>query len=311
MLKSYSVIQSVNPYFRLSKQTSTFLILLILASCNGEDNDGDPPFGDPSPSISCPDGFIPVPHNTEVGTTSDFCVMKYEAKNNGSGVAVSQASGNPYVNLTIGESQTKCTDLGANYDLISNPEWMTIARNVESVSSNWSTGTVGTGVMARGWTNEWNSAVAPFADSSCLYNTGANSCGSSGSHLYKRTLTLSNGEEIWDLSGNVSEWVDWSLDWGLQEGPKTCIGDSWVDFSVVASDPCYINGALFSHQVFPATSNGSSMEVFGRFLGGYGGATVRGGAWHFEAFAGAFTLDLTFSTGYTDSSYGFRCVYRP
>ena len=86
---------------------------------------------------SCPANFIPVPHNSSVATTKDFCVMKYEAKNNGSGVAVSQSAGNPYVSLTIGASQTKCTNLGANYDLISNPEWMTIGRNAEGVGANW------------------------------------------------------------------------------------------------------------------------------------------------------------------------------
>ena len=34
--------------------------------------------------------------------------MKYEAKNNGLGVAVSQAAGNPYASINIGDSQTKC-----------------------------------------------------------------------------------------------------------------------------------------------------------------------------------------------------------
>ena len=273
---------------------------------------------------SCPAEFIPVPHNSSVGTTSDFCVMKYEAKNNGSGVAVSQAAGNPYVSITIGDSQTKCTDLNAlngvtdKYDLISNPEWMTIARNAESVSSNFQAS-----VMARGWAanntsltpyDPWqNSAPAPSTDPNCLYNIGGDACGNSetGSHLYRRTLALSNGEEIWDLSGNVWEWVDWShTTAGLDLGPTTCAA-SWVEFPAVVSDACYTGGALLSNQVFPATSNGSSVEAFGRFYGGSGGAALRGGHWNAGSYAGAFTLYLYSSTTHTSTGIGFRCVYRP
>jgi len=267
---------------------------------------------------SCPAEFIPVPHNTDLGTTKDFCVMKYEAKNNGSNVAVSQAADNPYVSINIGDSQTKCTDLNAlnsvtdKYDLISNQEWMTIARNAESVSSNFQAG-----VMARGWAahisngDTWsNSAVAPSTDANCLYNTGADTCASSGDHLYKRTLTLSNSEEIWDLSGNVREWVDWSASTpGLQLGPTTC-ALSWVEFTALPSDSCY-GGALSANEVLPATSNGSSVEGLGRFYGGSGGAAFRGGNWNDGSNAGAFTLVLYYSSTATRTNFGFRCVYRP
>ena len=269
--------------------------------------------------VSCPAEFIPVPHNSSVGTTSEFCVMKYEAKNNGSGRAVSQVAGNPYVSISMRDSQTKCRDLNAlngvtdKYDLISNPEWMTIARNAESVSSNFLAS-----VMARGWAahtdtgDTWsNTAAAPSADPNCLYNTGANTCGSSGGHLYRRTLALSNGEEIWDLSGNVSEWVDWShTTASLDLGPTTCAA-GWVEFPAVESDACYTSGALLSNQVFPATSNGSSVEGFGRFLGGSYGAARRGGNWDGGPYAGAFTLHLFNLPELTRTNLGFRCVYRP
>ena len=256
----------------------------------------------------CPPEFVLVPFNSSVGTTSNFCVMKYEAKDNG-GVAVSQAAGNPYVSLTIGASQTKCTDLNAlngvsdKFDLISNREWMTIARNAESVSSNFQAS-----VMARGWSHTSNTGVAPSTDANCLYNAGANTCASSGDHLYRRTLTLSNGEVIWDLSGNVWEWVDWdSAMPGPQEGPKTC-DPGWVEFPFAASYTC-LSG--LADQVFPANSNGSSVEGFGQFHGGSGGAARRGGVWSHGSYAGAFTLGLSASAAHTNSSLGFRCVYRP
>jgi hypothetical protein len=193
---------------------------------------------------------------------------------------------------------------------------MTIARNAESVSSNFQAS-----VMARGWAanntnltphDPWqNSAPAPLTDSNCLYNTGSNTCASSGDHLYRRTLALSNGEEIWDLSGNVWEWVDWdSAMAGHQEGPKTCAG-SWVEFTALPSDACFTGGALSANEVLPATSNGSYEEAFGRFYGGSGGAARRGGNWDHGSYAGAFTLNLNVSTTPTASNVGFRCVYRP
>jgi hypothetical protein len=62
--------------------------------------------------------------------------------------------------------------------------------------------------------------------------------------------------------------------------------------------------------VFPAASNGSSEEAFGRFRGGSGGAAIRGGGGS-GINAGAFTLVLNQSTTNTLSAFGFRCVYRP
>src|SRR5665647_1062811 len=47
---------------------------------------------------TCPTGFIVVPGSSTYGT-SDFCVMKYEAKNV-SGVATSRASGTPWVSIS-------------------------------------------------------------------------------------------------------------------------------------------------------------------------------------------------------------------
>jgi hypothetical protein len=47
--------------------------------------------------LDCPTGFIEVPGNSKFGT-SDFCVMKYEAKNVG-GIPTSQAAGLPWTSI--------------------------------------------------------------------------------------------------------------------------------------------------------------------------------------------------------------------
>ena len=87
-------------------------------------------------SFICPENFVGVP-SLEGYTTNSFCVMKYEAKNNGSGNAISQAASLPWVSISRDDSITKCQAMGdAGYDLITNDEWQSIARNIENVASN-------------------------------------------------------------------------------------------------------------------------------------------------------------------------------
>ena len=67
---------------------------------------------------SIPDAYgtwILVPGNPEYGT-NDFCLMKYEAKNN-SGVPASTAAGTPWVSIDQQDAKTECASLG-NYPVI-------------------------------------------------------------------------------------------------------------------------------------------------------------------------------------------------
>lgn len=150
---------------------------------------------------SCPNGFIPVPGS---GTyrTNDFCVMKYEAKNVG-GIPTSQPALAPWIsisqNTAITTAQTACT----NCHLISEAEWMTIVQNALSVTTNWNGGVIGTSYVFCGHndTNP-NSALAVSN-----VNDGYSDTGNSSPSNQRRTLILTNGEVIWDLSGNVWEWT--------------------------------------------------------------------------------------------------------
>jgi hypothetical protein len=99
------------------------------------------------------------------------------------------------------------TNRDETYALISNPEWMTIARNVENVSANWTDGSVGSGCLMRA--NVGGTYACTGGDSG--YNGSNPDFGSGRSDSGTASLTLDNGEEIWDLSGNVLEWVDWDM----------------------------------------------------------------------------------------------------
>ena len=93
---------------------------------------------------------------------SDFCVMKYEAKNVSS-APESNIAATPWVNITQTNSISACTSLGADYELITNEQWMTIATNIAAQGNNWNGGTVGTNALNRG--NSDGSVQAAAADS--------------------------------------------------------------------------------------------------------------------------------------------------
>ena len=289
--------------------------LMLLISCNSSDFRVDVTDGDiASIPLVCPTNYIKIPHNSSLGTTADFCVMQFEAKDVGS-VATSQAAGNPWVNLTQAAAKDACTALGDGHDLMSNPEWMTLAYNIEANAINWSGGVVGTGYINRGWSASMaddgfgNTVVAPSTDSNCLYNTAGNTCNSAGVHKYKRTHVISTGEEIWDLGGNVWEWIDWTLGGTLDAGPITC-NAAWEEFPIVACGALPAAEYLAGNPGLIVAANYDTNYGLGRFWGGAGGATVRGGSWSHGGNSGIFALYLGLPSGTFATSRGFRCVYR-
>lgn len=290
--------------------------------------------------VSCPAGYILVPNDSGVGTNNDFCVAKYEMKNV-SGNATSQANGTPWVSISQTNAIASCEALNSlngvsnKYALISNAEWMTVARNVELIDSNWSPVSgvqlSGVGVLARGHSDASpSSAQAAGNDNDPYFGTSNNDtqAGNSGWEQ-RRTLTLSNGEVIWDFSGNVWEWVDWnvtpskkayqngtniSTDQGSKEWLEVNrkIGEDISDemlISTWASSFIEFSGGIPD----PVNSLNKTSGIGSYYAGtnSNGGAALRGGDLNLGNRSGAFTLDLSSSAGYTYSSIGFRCVYRP
>ena len=85
-----------------------------------------------------------MPGNSYYGT-SDFYVAKYEAKNV-DGKAVSQAAGRPWIAISQASSIATAAAACDGCQLITDAQWMTLAENIMSVGSNWSGGSVGSGV---------------------------------------------------------------------------------------------------------------------------------------------------------------------
>ncbi len=231
-----------------------------------------------------PAGWVAVPADATYSTT-EFLAMKYEAKcaatsdlttgltspdsgyhtYSDSGTActsanskavVSVASGYPIANVSQTNAITRCSTVSINGSathLITNNEWMTVARNAEAQAGNWSLGSVGSGYLYAGHndnapalavvastTDTGNNACAytdtagtTEAPSSCPTNTANNTSGTAGNQ--KRVLTLSNGAYIWDIPGNVWEWTNDTITEANQPDVSGQSGFAWREFTALTS----------------------------------------------------------------------------
>lgn len=253
--------------------------------------------------LTCDSGYIPVPGNASFGT-SDFCVAKYEAKNSG-GVAVSQATGTPWNNITQTSAISTASSACSGCHLITEPEWMTIAANVLSVPSNWSGGSVGSGYIYSGHSDE-NPAynLAASGSDSDGYNGTGNSSGNQ-----RRTLTLSNGEVIWDFAGNAWEWTNATIAGGQHPG---IIGEGEWDYKEWNNPSLVMNGLPATSQPtsISGVSSWTTAQGIGRLFSYYGQsdtrAFLRGGSWYDGTETGVLTLDLYETPSGSAASVGFR-----
>ncbi len=261
-------------------------------------------------NFTCPTGYIRVPGNS-LYQTKDFCVMKYEAKavelsnptvgltepntgfntiandvvattsvsNPPRGIA-SVSSGFPIARISQITADSYCTDAGAS--LISNAEWMTIARNIEAQHSNWYNpntnppeNQVGSGGLWRGHTdNNPPNALAASTDDNQGYIGTNNDINNEWAE--KRTHTLSNGEVIWDLGGNVAERLSDTI-MGVNK-PNNSSGAFYQEWTEISNF-----GSLSYDLTRPSNNTWNSSQNIGQYwahtLIGGPFALFRGGSW--------------------------------
>lgn len=268
---------------------------LLLASCGKKDNSSGPTgtTNNPTPLNPeiCPSGYVEV---------SDFCVMKYEAKNV-AGKPASQAALTPWTGTYATEAKALCQSLGTGYDLISNQEWLTIAHDLENVDANWTGGTVGSGCLFRGNNGQ------PMPWNPCGYGSGDGSIDFGDNRNERAKFQLASGYVIFDFAGNVSEWVDWTAGGDYDLAPINCSNNE-VELNDIASDAtCSLASSDYAQMNLSFDSN----QGLGKFSGGAGGYARRGGASWSGASAGIYALSLNRGSFNNDGDNGFRCVYRP
>ena len=255
-----------------------------------------------------PGKWLAVPGDSDFDT-KDFCVMKYEAKNL-DGIAFSTPNELPWVNITQKDAKAKCDSIGGGYSLISNEQWMTLASNIASVSANWSENGIGKGTLNLGHSDDAPAqALKAAADDNqaCIF-TGEE-CDHSKWDFQKRTHQLSNGEVIWDLSGNVFEWTSYSA----SNGKPLPVTSSGIQFPEVTDGARTLKKMLIPTKAIKPWwgDKWNSSHGIGKYYSGNegaGGALFRGGYWYNGSAAGIFLADL--GDGPDDSfiGTGFRCV---
>ena len=262
-------------------------------------------------------GYVWIPGNPKFGTMPGFCVMKYEAKDDGSGNAVSTATGTPYVSISQRTAQDKANAACTGCHLISEAEWMTIATNALWQNANWCNTDGSACGFAPGTASKYlasghndnapaQALTASATDSEACYGTitaGTNTaCGSAGTQ--KRTLTLSNGTIIWDIPGNVWEWTDaWII--GNEQPNDAVDGFAYHEFTAITKwkDLNYANptnrGWNSTQRLGQIYTDGTSTN---NTLYGF----VRGGGWSGGSAAGAFALHLGSAPAAASAGIGFR-----
>jgi formylglycine-generating enzyme required for sulfatase activity len=292
--------------------------------------------GGSPPSLDCstiPYGdWILVPGNPTLGT-SDFCVMKYEAKattsslpnlfdsinmycgdgtdgggNNcltdGSVNVTSKAASKPLTQVYQTEARQLCANLGANYQLITDAQWVTIARNAENVSSNWADNTIGSQVASGGGLKRGNVGI----DDSASYNATSDPTDRSLDTNSKAMFTLQNGETIWDISGNVWEWTNDTFNTNAESalGQGT---SNWYEWTAISGHDSL---EPFSSSLDANYGVGRvHVDVDDAYPSGTVHGFLRGGDWDDGAIAGAFALYLHNGPSFSGTRFGFRCTYTP
>jgi hypothetical protein len=271
---------------------------------------------------ACPTNYTYVPAS---GTVGQFCVSKYQANIQGSAAVSSPSSTPSSVSKTVAKSA--CEANGAAYALISNPQWQVIAKNIEATSANWSSGTVGSGLLQGGAINLSVYSGIVAADSSDLNSCagGSHACSLTSWDKYRRVAKLPNGSYIWDFAGLQFQWVSDTFSANLFNDPtswycpdgsgSTCfwnIGDlANVDMKA-AFAPAGDYKGRFSY--FVNSEWGGIGYISDSHLSGPALLTQRGGGLGDEtntrAWQGGVFAVRTFDPNVTGSLGGIRCVYQ-
>lgn len=285
-------------------------------------------------NLICPAGYVKVHGNETPGLggsyypsgtksvysggtreISDFCVMQFEAQDGGSSTAASVSGGSPWTNILVdsagidNDAKDYCNNIGSDYALINNAQWQAIAREIESVNSNWFNNDPS---ATTSYINLGKNIGFPCPTTQEYVNSSDCNADLSQTFARKRTHTLSSGEKIWDFSGNVWEYV-----LGARDPVNDASSDGYGGTGNILSNPYNDEeGASGSNQLmFGPVGAYSSHNVnnagLGFFFNVSNDTMLRGGSYSSSSNSGIFSVLAVSAAGNMDPEIGFRCVYAP
>ncbi len=302
-----------------------------------------------------PANFVLVTADPSVGTHQDFYVAKYEMKIVGrddgdveydeAHEAESRASGIPWQWVNQVQAKAECEALGEGFALLTNEEWMTIARSIEANPLNWSdqqahpsgatdaqlnvghtcrVGTLGSQCRMDQFPHSGEGLPASVDDDEGCYGyfpiSGEDEApilDANGWNAYRRTFYLADGAVIWDFSGNVWEWVDWYVPLAEDRAfPDGEITDDFVEINLCEATDAMPDESFKSlntdmNELINANRVGRSHPTS---VDDDAGTAMRGGNFmHGACNNGIYALGMGYApdTDHIICRVGFRCAWHP
>lgn len=221
--------------------------------------------------------FIVVPETTLPSglVVPSFNYGAYFCSKGEDGKVIVTAEGVPWVRINFAEAKAACEESG--FSLVTESQELAIRQNAAAQDCNWTKGKVGEGKLFRGLRKGNVSSAQPGTFQS-------------PDAKERRVLTLSNGEQPYDLSGNI--W-GWAFD-DVQGSADGLTGKIAADSISLTTAP------------YPSQEKGMGWRPDGeRNWSGY--ALVRGGCWRSVSNAGVFYLNYCGPSG-RNGIVGFRCT---
>lgn len=260
-----------------------------------------------------------------------FKVMRYEARNDGAGVAVSTGVGTPWVSINWADARDACQKLDPDYsayqsarqdyDIISELQWLAIANAIFYTRKNWlnrdldTTSRIKVGHTDNTSDNNHDGVddgLAPLESGTSndgYIGTFNSAAGATWNKQQDRKSFLPGGQVIWDFTGNVWEWTycDDSLNTDYSSGAAVsrCSGGQ------VTSSENYLGGnpgatGWYSYDVMRAASpTGHTLNLLPP--SGFNETQFTGNYYHYNAaVARAIIRGVQFSTGGNSGPFSIR-----
>ncbi len=229
-------------------------------------------------SMQSDDEFVIVPETTLPNGTvvPSFQVGKYACSKSDIDTAIIRADRKPWNYINFKNAKKACIDAG--YALITELQYLAIAHQIINQPENWTTGKVGEGEVYRG-----------------LHKGNLNEAQDgnyvSDDPLERRWHVLSNGERVYDFSGNIYSWV---------------FDDVQGDENGIVAKPFDKESPTITTAPYESREHGIGDTSVGG--GDWSGlALVRGGYWLSDGIAGVFRLYNDWPD-YDNNGVGFRCT---